>query len=206
MFIQTLRWIALVISTLAILYNLIGNDWRKMGLASAIEFGIIFLFASLNLPISLALVKLLEGWMAIAILETTMSTISVMDEAIFDNHFTQMGRKEFLSPRLFRLFLAILVGIAIVANSSLVRILFPSLNSLQTITGLYLLVFGILMISFRQSIYSSAIGLLTFMGGFEVLFVGLESSVLLTGLLALVDLAIASVCAYLLYVRSEALR
>jgi len=204
MWVVVLRWAALILIVLAGIYNLIGNDWRRIGFSLAIEFIAIFLFATLNIPFSLALVKLLEGWMAIAILGTTLSTLPIVDKTIFDHANRQFNETDPFSPKLFRVFFAVLIGIAIVVNIFFVHNLFLMIDRVQTIAGLFMLGFGILMCSFRQTIYSSAVGLLTFMGGFEVLFIALEPSVLLLGLLAGVDLAIASVCAWLIYITSGA--
>lgn len=204
MWIIVLRWIALILIAVAGAYNLIGNDWRRIGFALAIEFSAIFILVSFNIPVSLALVKLLEGWMAIAILATTLSTLPVVNKLIFDYADHQTGENDPLSPKLFRILLAALIAIALVINISFIHNMFLMINLVQTIAGLLLLGFGILMCSFRPAIYSTAIGLLTFMGGFETLFTALEPSVLLLGLLAGVDLAIASVCAWLIFIQSGA--
>ncbi|MGB9669516.1 MAG: hypothetical protein ACPL0B_03925, partial [Anaerolineales bacterium] len=199
-----LRWTALILIVMAGMYNLVGNDWRRMGFSLAIEFMAIFLFASLNIPFSLALVKLLEGWMAIAILATTLSTLPFINKTIFDYTGSQVNEADSFSAKLFRILLAALMAITIVVNITFVHDLFLMIDRLQTVAGLLMLGYGILMCSFRQTIFSSAIGLLTFMGGFEVLFVALEPSVLLLGLLAGVDLAIASLCAWLIFIQSGA--
>ncbi len=205
MWINALRWVALILIALAGAYNLIGNDWRRIGFALTVEFGAIFILVSFDIPLSLALVKLLEGWMAIAILATSLSTLPLVSKQIFDYADHQRGEDDPLSPKLFRIFLAALITIALVINISFIHNLFLMINLVQTIAGLLLLGLGILMCSFRQSIYSTAIGLLTFMGGFETLFTALEPSVLLLGLLAGVDLAIASVCAWLIFIQSGAI-
>ncbi|MGB9669364.1 MAG: hypothetical protein ACPL3P_06905 [Anaerolineales bacterium] len=201
---EAIRYLALSLIFLTSLFILIGEDWRYIGISLAIDYIGIFLFSGLNIPFSVALVKLLEGWMATAILSTTVSNINVsIDENL--NYINLAYTGKWISPqKLFRLFLALLIGVTIVVNLRFLNQLFPMIDSLQTIAGFVLLAYGILIISFRHTIYFSALGLLVFIGGFETIFVALEPSVLLLGLIAGVDLAIASLCAWLLYIQSGA--
>jgi predicted phage tail protein len=57
---------------------------------------------------------------------------------------------------------------------------------------------GILQLGFRTDPLSSVLGLLTFLSGFEILYAAIEQSTLVAGLLAVINLSLALVGAYLI--------
>ena len=71
---------------------------------------------------------------------------------------------------------------------------------LLTWGGLLLIGMGLMQIALRSSLYRNALGLLTLFSGFEILYAAVESSTLVAGLLAAVNLGVALVTAYLLTV------
>jgi hypothetical protein len=68
----------------------------------------------------------------------------------------------------------------------------------QTLGGLLLLGLGLLQLGLSRQGIRIVIGLLTFISGFEILYATLEASVLMTGLLAILNIGIAFIGAYLL--------
>ena len=68
----------------------------------------------------------------------------------------------------------------------------------QTLGGLLLLGLGLLQLGLSQEAIRIVIGVLTVISGFEILYATLEASVLMTGLLAILNIGIAFVGAYLL--------
>jgi hypothetical protein len=57
---------------------------------------------------------------------------------------------------------------------------------------------GLLQLGLRSGFFRAALGLLTLFAGFEILYAAVESSTLVAGLLAVVNLGIALVASYLL--------
>jgi hypothetical protein len=67
----------------------------------------------------------------------------------------------------------------------------------QVLGGLWLLGLGLLQLAFTREDIRIVIGLLTVISGFEILYATLEASVLMTGLLAMLNIGLAFVGAYL---------
>jgi hypothetical protein len=67
----------------------------------------------------------------------------------------------------------------------------------QILGGVWLLGLGMLQLSFTTQETRILIGLLTVISGFEILYATLEASVFMTGLLALLNISLAFVGAYL---------
>ncbi len=67
----------------------------------------------------------------------------------------------------------------------------------QVMGGVWLLGLGMLQLSFTNQDTRIVIGLLTVISGFEILYATLEASVFMTGLLALLNISLAFVGAYL---------
>jgi hypothetical protein len=68
----------------------------------------------------------------------------------------------------------------------------------QALGGLILLGLGLLQLGLSREGIRIVIGLLTVISGFEILYATLEASVLMTGLLAVLNIGIAFTGAYLL--------
>ena len=69
--------------------------------------------------------------------------------------------------------------------------------------GVFLIGMGLLLTGITVHPFRVVLGLLTFLSGFEVLYAAMESSSLVTGLLALVNLGLALAGAYFLGIEPE---
>jgi hypothetical protein len=69
--------------------------------------------------------------------------------------------------------------------------------------GLLLIGLGLLQLGITSDSFQVILGLLTVMGGFEVLYAAVESSVLVTALLVVVNLGLAMAGAYFLNLTQE---
>ena len=181
--------LALVLATLTALALLISRDWRWSITAIAIQYLAAFVLVSISWPLEMAIAKMIAGWMAGAILGMAMANAPEAWES-----------KELAvqSARLFRLLAAgtvfiILLGIAPTAADWL-----PGINTFALWSSLLLMGMGLLQLGLTTQPLRVALGLLTVLTGFEILYAAVESSTLVAGLLASVNLFIALACAYLL--------
>lgn len=181
--------IAVVLVCLTSLYNLISGDWRSCVSSLALQYIGVFLLVNLSWPIEMALAKMLAGWMAAAILWVAMTYVP---EAWTDTE------KSIKFGVIFRVLAAVIIGIAITS------LVIQSGTWLSNITplvrwGSFILVgMGLLQLSLTSHPLRVIVGLLTVLAGFEIIYAAIESSTLVTGLLAGVTLALALVGAYLL--------
>ncbi len=182
-FLQEYALVPVVLVGLTSLVLLFYPNWRWTLLAVGVQYLAVAWLVSLSWPAGLAAIKLVVGWMAGAVLSTVQATIDVPSEA--------------LSGRLFRLMVAILLLVVIFTLPPTTR---AWLQVSQPIFwgGMVLAGMGLLQVSMTSRPLRVVLGLLTFLAGFEVLYAGLEFSVLVAGLMAAINLGLALAGTYLL--------
>ena len=168
---------------------LISRDWRlELGLLGLQYLGVFWL-TNQHWPISMAAIKLVTGWMAIATLGMTRLSLKEADES--SEQFWPQGR-------FFRLFAAGIVTVIVTTAAPRVEEIIPGIG-LPVISGsLILLGLGMLHLGMTAQPFRVILGLLTILSGFEALYAALESSVLVAAMLSVVNLGLALVGAYLL--------
>jgi len=168
---------------------LIGRDWRwNLGLLAGQYFAMFMLLAQ-YWPLGLAAVKLVTGWMAAAALGITR--LGLNEEADSAENAWPQGR-------LFRIFASLVVVVLALAVSPIVERMIPGIGRAVVLGGLTLFGMGLLLLGTASALLRVTIGLLTLMAGFELLYSTVEASILLTGLLALVNLGLALSGSYLM--------
>ncbi len=180
---------AVILVSLTGILILIGKDWRLCILALAVQYVGVFILVNASWPVELAVAKMVAGWMSGAILGIAMASTS----AAWRNPNQSMH----FGP-VFRVLAAIIVTLTI---SSLVIHTDSWLSMIKSPIrwGSFLLIgLGILQLSLSSHPLRVVIGLMSALSGFEVLYAAIESSTLVTGLLAGVNLGLALVGAYLL--------
>ena len=102
------------------------------------------------------------------------------------------------SEIIFRVIAALLAGLfAITGGSKLVE-WFAEISIEQAYGALLLITLGLIQLGLTQRPLRVVIGLLTVMSGFGIIQAAVESSILITGLLAVITLSLSVVGAYLL--------
>jgi len=188
-----LAWIlsGLLLVTSALL--LISRDWRPaLGLLGAQYLGVFWL-TSLHWPISMAAIKLVAGWMAVATLGITRLNIKEPEEE------TQQTLPQ---GRLFRIFAAGIVTVIVIAAAPSLEEIIPGIGLPVIFGSLILMGLGMLHLGMTVEPFRVILGLLTALSGFEALYAALESSILVAALLVTVNLGLALVGAYLLSAQS----
>jgi len=184
--IESIIAIALFLCSTAIII-VPGRRWL-LGLL-ALQYVGVFLLVSFSWPLEIAVVKLVAGWMATAVLFLTQSddSPSVLQERLTAS----------LPGTLFMLFAALLIGLSMYSLMPAALRWFLGASPQQVLGGVWLLGLGTLQVSFSRQEIRIIIGLLTVISGFEILYATLEASVFMTGLLALLNISLAFVGTYL---------
>ena len=167
-------------TSLVLLFN---PNWRWTLLAVAAQYLAVAWLVSLSWPVGLAAIKLVVGWMAGAVLSTVQADADAPAEPF--------------SGRLFRLITATLLLVVIFTLPSSMRA-WLQVTQPVFLGAIILIGLGLLQVSMTANPLRMVLGLLTFLAGFEVLYAGLEFSVLVAGLMAAINLGLALAGTYLL--------
>lgn len=181
-----LSTLAFVMIALSAMIILVFRDWRFNAGALAVQYLAVFYLVSLSWPISLAVVKLIVGWMATAAIGLTC--------------LRQMGHEETdetPSSLLFRGLSGLMVILVIfVVSTPLQESIFPNLSLVIIRSGSMLIGMALMQLGTNARPYLTIMSLLSFLAGFEIIHAGLERSTLLIGLMAVINLGLALVGVY----------
>jgi hypothetical protein len=185
----TIAWIAVAIILITSTGLLIARDWRWSLILLATQYFCMFILTLQHWPVGMASVKLVAGWMSAAILGMTRSSFPAQD-------FEETG----LWPRgrLFRLFAAGMVLLIVLATTPSVDTIMADAGYAVTGGSLLLIGMGLLHLGITDYNLRVVIGLMTVLSGFEILYSAVEGSILVAALLAMVNLGLALVGAYLM--------
>jgi len=187
-----LAWIVVGFTLVTSAGLIISRDWRlELGLLGLQYVGVFWL-TNQYWPISMAAIKLVTGWMAIAILGITRLNLKDVDDD--SEQFWPQGR-------LFRIFAAGIVTMIVVTASPRVEAIIPGIGLPIIYSSLILIGLGMLHLGITAQPFRVILGLLTVLSGFEALYAALESSILVAAMLSTVNLGMALVGAYLLSAR-----
>jgi hypothetical protein len=190
MAIDIISWIAVgvILGTSTVL--LLDRDWRLSLGALAVQYAAAFWLVTRHLPFVMGSAKLITGWMVVAALGMTrLGLPSVEDE-----------KGESFLPRgqWFRVILVCVVAFVTAGATPRIESTIPGLGW-QVIAGSLLLIgAGVVHLGVTSDTLNVIFGLLTMLTGFEILYAAIESSILVTGLLAFTNLGLGIVGSYLL--------
>mgnify|MGYP001468955656 CR=1 FL=1 len=179
----------ILVTSMSLLLNL---HWRWTILAFAIQYIGVFWLVSQNWPLGLATVKLVAGWMAGAILASTQ----VNNESELSLGF--MG----LSGRIFRVIAGLFVLIIAFSIVGQISTWIPG-DPNTLLSGVVLMMMGLLQLGMTTVPFRSMLGLLSAFSGFELIYATVVTSVLVTGLLAVITLGLALAGSYFMSLEKE---
>ncbi|MFZ6026073.1 MAG: hypothetical protein ACOYYS_00040 [Chloroflexota bacterium] len=179
---------ALLVAAMS-LWLLVSHRWRTSLVALAFLYLGVFILVANRWPLAMSAVKLVAGWMALAILGAGIAGAPLS---------WQSEERFWPSGRFFRFLLAILMGLAIWSVTPRLENWLPAVDSIHVWGGAVLIGMGLLHLALTAQPLRATLALLTILAGFEVLYAALESSVLVAALLATINLGVALVGAYLL--------
>jgi hypothetical protein len=190
MAIDIISWIAVGLMLATSTAMLINRDWRLSLGALAVQYAAAFWLVTRHMPFVMGSAKLITGWMVVAALGMTcLGLPSTEDE-----------KKESVLPRgqWFRVILMCVIAFVSVGATPRIESMIPGLGW-QVIAGSLLLIgAGVVHLGMTSDTLNVILGLLTMLSGFEILYAALESSILVTGLLAVINLGLGIAGSYLL--------
>jgi hypothetical protein len=147
------------------------------------------MLVSLSWPPEISVVKVVAGWIAGTVLG--LAILNSPDQYARRSPLT-------LSEIVFRVMAVILAGLFAYTGGAKLIAIMSEISLQQAQGGMVLISLGLLHLGLTNHPLKVIIGLLTVLSGFEILYSAVESSILVTGLLASVTLGLAVVGAYLL--------
>ena len=190
MILQIISWVAVILLFAATLFLLLTRDWRWSLAFLALQYLGVFWLTQIHWTISMAAVKLVTGWMVATILGITRSARDPEPVAAPDHSWPQ--------GRIFRTLTAALVFLVVFSATPGIITLLPGIGIPEVVGSLILMTMGLLMLGLTIQPLRVVIGLLTFVAGFEIIYAAVENAILVAALLAIVNLGLALVGAYLL--------
>jgi hypothetical protein len=182
-----ITWLILVLIVCTATGLLFSRDWRwSLGMLAFQYLG-VFWMVQTHWSLSMAAVKLVTGWMACAVLGIAKLNTKTEEET----------EAIWLQGRLFHVFASAMV-ISVTFALSLRVVTWLGLSHPVAWGGLLLIGLGLLHLGITSKPFQVIIGLLTVFAGFEGAYASVETSALVTALLAVVNLGLALAGAYFL--------
>src|SRR5574338_827828 len=186
---QISSWGAVVIIAVASTLLLLSRDWRwSLGLL-ALQYAGAFLLLLQYWPLGMASVKLITGWIATSALGMTRQNLGPE---------VPSPGQDWLGSRPFKLMGALISILISLAAAPRIGNLIPGIGLPLTLGSLLMIGAGLLQLGTTGRLLPVVTGLLTLLCGFEILYAAVESSILVSGLLSVVDLSLALAGSYLL--------
>lgn len=182
---------AVVAALASALLLLLTQNWRIFLFAISLQYLAAFFLVGLVWEPGLAAVKVVVGWMAVAVI----GAVKPVEGIEFRYRSSKMGV-------LFRFLAVVIAGLTVFTITPFTaewmeipqRILFP---------GLMLVMSGLLQLGLTGQLVRRFVGVLSVLAGFEIIFASLSSSVLLAGLMGMVHLGIGMAVSYWITVDNE---
>ena len=187
---EIISWVAVVLALTASTAIMVSRDWRISLGALALQYLAAFWLVTRHLPFAMGSVKLIAGWMVVAILGMTRINLANLEQE----------ESEAFYPRgaAFRVILMGVVAFAAAGAAPAIEAAIPGLGLPVIAGGLILIGAGMAHLGVTSDLLRVTLGLLTVISGFEILYAAVESAILVTGLLAAVNLGLSVLGAYLL--------
>ncbi len=191
MAVNIVSWIAVGLMLGTSTAVLLNRDWRLSLGALAVQYLAAFWLVTRHLPFVMGSAKLITGWMVVAALGMTLLGSSSMEE-------DEKGISSIPHGQWFRVVLVLVVTLVTAGATPRIEAAIPGLG-LPVIAGSLLLIgMGTIHLGTNSDTLNVILGLLTTLTGFEILYAAIESSILVTGLLAITNLGLGIAGSYLL--------
>jgi hypothetical protein len=179
-------------------------DWRWSLLALYLQYLGVFILVASAWSTAMAASRLVAGWIAGAVLGMALISLPPAAQALETGKQAALPSAErsmsqdLMTGRLFRLLAAAFVVLIVLSIFNPIINWTPGLSIGQALGGLILIGMGLLQLGFTARTFHTILGLLTLLSGFQIIYAAVEKSALVAGLLAVVDLGLALVGAYLI--------
>ena len=183
-------WVAVGLAFLTSTVILVSRDWRVSLGSLALQYLAAFWLVTRHLPFAMGSVKLIAGWMVVATLGMTRLGLANIEGQEVDTFFPR--------GRFFRVVLMGIVALAAAGAASRIETAIPGLGLPVIVGSLLLIGGGVVHLGVTDDLLRITLGLLTMLAGFEILYAAVESAILVTGLLAVINLGLGVLGSYLL--------
>lgn len=180
------------IATTAVI--LLIQDWRLILISLGIQYAGVFVLVGISWPLEMTIIKFITGLFVTMILWVELYRLPV-EASVYSVRGEEVLR---ISDRLFRILMAILIGLVVVSLGAEVAKWFLSASYSQIMGSLFLSGMGIIILGMTSQPFKVLVGLLTFLSGFEILFSTFETSSLMVWFLAFIHLGVALIGAYVI--------
>src|SRR5262245_29448125 len=187
---SALAWFAVILLAVTSVGLLLARDWRWLIIFLSTQYFGMLILTLQHWPLGLASVKVVAGWMSAAILGMTRSGLPREDRAEKSNVLPR--------GRLFRLIAAAMVLLIVSSFTPRVDVIMADAGFAVTSGSLLFVGMGLLHLGVSNHILRVTLGLMTALSGFEILYSTVEGSILVAGLLAIINLGLALAGSYLL--------
>jgi hypothetical protein len=195
--IDIISWAAVGLIFIAATIILINHDWRIALGALAVLYLAAFWLVTRHLPIAMGTVKLIAGWMVVAVLGMTRLSLTTLDQEKEETFWARGGW--------YRVVLMLIVALIAAGSTFRIETAIPGLGMPVIAGSLLLIGAGVVHLGVTSDLFRVTLGLLTLLAGVEILYAALESAILVTGLLAVVNLGLGVLGAYLMVAGSTPL-
>ncbi len=180
-------WAIILLIAITSIGILLARDWRWLIIFLSAQYIGVFVLSLQHLPLSMATVKVIAGWMSAAILGMTRSNLE--DEK--DTSILPQGR-------FFRLIAAGMVGLLAITGAPIVDGMMADAGVTVSTGSLLLIGMGLLHLGVTDQIMRVTVGLMTILAGFEIIYAAVENSIAVAASLAVINLGLALVGSYLI--------
>lgn len=171
-----------LIVTTTILFVL--NQWRWLSIAWVIQVFCVFWLTSLSWTYVESTVKLIGGWIAIAIVSSTHPDLIL-----------EKDTQDVTSGFGFRFLSCAMIWLVAFSITPVIQNFFPARVEIVW-GGVLLFCSGLWQVGLSKNFNRTIIGLITFISGFEVLYASVESSVLVSGILTFLTIGLSWLVVY----------
>jgi hypothetical protein len=182
---------AVVAALASALLLVLTQNWRLFLFATALQYLTAFFLVGLVWAPGLAAVKVVVGWMAVAVI----GAVKPAQGIDFRYHSSKMGV-------LFRFIAVVIAGLTVFTITPLTSE-WMGIQQPTLFPGLMLITSGLLQLGLTGQLVRRFVGVLSVLVGFEIIFASLSSSVLLAGLMGMIHLGIALALSYWITVDNE---
>ncbi len=180
-----------IISVLLLLFSILAGGWliiRRELLSQLLMLAILFLLQAVifyfQSPVLFSVILLILGWMTTAAIGASKPAKYLLK--------IPLSRPEIIFYLLAYIFA---VSAAIVMISNLMN-WFPSITAESAAITLISISQGVIIIAYSKTSHEVIIGLLVFLIGFETMFLSIEISLLVIGLMGAIKLGLAFIASY----------
>lgn len=193
---EILTQIPIYLVLLAALVNLTRRQWTINLVALTVQYLFLFPIVRSVLPLELALIQPFTGLMVTLILYLTLVSVGGIEKVKLNIKPT--------SGEIFRALAGLLLLVMLQSFlPGLQREVFPLVPSDHLFASMGLILIGLLQLGTISEPFYIAIGILTFLSGFQLLYYALDYSYLLEALLVAVNLLLAIVGAFFIVKNAE---